>query len=144
MKKIIKNLVYNTETAHKIGEWQNAENYNDLNFYIETLYRKKTGEFFLHGDGNAASPYSKREQSGNARGTEEIVPLSYEQAREWAEKHLTVEEYIAAFGEPDESDKGKTPVNLYLSNVTVAKLKKQATIAKVSMAEYVENLINNE
>ena len=59
MKKIIKGKVYDTDTAQKVAEYSNNYPRSDLHFYEEELYRKKTGEFFLYGSGNAASKYSR-------------------------------------------------------------------------------------
>lgn len=40
MKKIIKNRVYDTSTAKKIGEFSNGLSYSDFDYLRETLYRK--------------------------------------------------------------------------------------------------------
>lgn len=53
MKKIIDGKMYNTETAKECGTWDNCE--YGFNRVEETLYRKKTGEFFIHGEGGANS-----------------------------------------------------------------------------------------
>ena len=42
---------YDTDTAEYVGRYKNTPYHNDTNFYEETLYRKKTGEFFLYGQG---------------------------------------------------------------------------------------------
>lgn len=47
--------MYNTETATEIDWQENTANRGDYSYYREYLYRKKTGEFFLYGYGNAAS-----------------------------------------------------------------------------------------
>ena len=47
MKKVINGLLYNTETAKEIG--YHSENFpGDFKYVCETLYKKKTGEYFLH------------------------------------------------------------------------------------------------
>lgn len=101
MRKIINGKMYNTATARLVGEYENGYYRNDFNWYEEQLYRKKTGEFFKYGRGNAMSPYAERCMGGMCGG-EKIVPISEEDAREFAEKKLTVEEYIEAFGEVEE------------------------------------------
>lgn len=52
MKKIINGKKYDTETAKEVAckAWYY---YGDLNFVIEKLYKKKTGEFFLYAAGGA-------------------------------------------------------------------------------------------
>lgn len=56
MKKIINGKKYDTETAREVAckAWGY---YGDLNFVFETLYKKKTGEFFLYGEGGANTSY---------------------------------------------------------------------------------------
>jgi len=57
MKKIINGKKYDTETATKLGE--DCRGYRgDIDFWSEELYRKKTGEFFLYGEGGARSQYN--------------------------------------------------------------------------------------
>ena len=51
MRKIINNKVYDTDTATWIGLSDNGHEYNDSAYSGETLYRKRTGEHFLHGEG---------------------------------------------------------------------------------------------
>jgi len=99
MKKTINNRKYNTETAKKLGEWENVLDVTDFHYYSEALYLKRNGEFFLHGTGNALSKYATSEGNNSWSGGSEIIPLTYEAAREWAEKHLDVEDYEAVFGE---------------------------------------------
>ena len=105
MKKIINGKSYDTTTAKAIGsEWESTVYVTDFDYFCEQLYRKKTGEYFLHGQGNAASKYSKSEGNNSWTGGSAIIPLTYDAAREWAEKHLNADEYESEFGVVDESD----------------------------------------
>jgi hypothetical protein len=105
MRKIINGKAYDTDKAKAIGrEWESTVYVTDFDYYCEQLYRKRTGEYFLHGQGNAASKYSRSEGNNSWTGGSAIIPLTYESAREWAEKHLDAEEYEAEFGVVDESD----------------------------------------
>lgn len=45
-KKIINGKLYNTETATLVGRWWNKYSIHDFKYCEESLYRKKTGEFF--------------------------------------------------------------------------------------------------
>lgn len=102
MKRIINGKMYNTETAKYIACFDNGLHHNDFSYYYEELYRKKTGEFFLYGEGGAASPYCEY-LPGNTRAYgENIIPLNLYEAKEWAENHLSVERYIEVFGEVEE------------------------------------------
>ena len=82
MKKVINGKMYNTETAEKVGEWDN-EKYGSYDYYGEELYRKKTGEFFIKAWGVG------------------IEPITEEEAKKWAER-LTGEEYEKIFGPVEE------------------------------------------
>lgn len=140
MKKVINGKVYDTNTAKKRGEYEPNPYKSDFNWFCEELYQKKTGEFFLYGDGNANSPYSKSCGQNEWCGSEAIIPMSYESAREWAEKHLSGDEYISIFGDPEESAE-KTALNLYIRKTTAEKLKQAAAKAGVTVSEYIEGLI---
>ena len=97
MKKIINGKQYNTETAKMVGYYWYGAN-NDFRHFEETLYRKKTGEFFMKGEGGPASRYTKSLGNNSWTGSKELIPLSIEEAKEWAEKHLEADEYEAIFG----------------------------------------------
>ncbi len=140
MKKIIKNKVYDTDTAKKLGEYENGYQ-NDFHWYCEELYQKKTGEFFLYGEGNAASPYTEKVDQNSWCGSWAIKPMSYDEAREWAEKKLDADEYISIFGEPQEDD-SRQSVNISLSAQKAAQLKQAAAKAGMTVSAYVESLIN--
>ena len=101
MKKIINGRRYDTTTATQVGG-AGYSHPGDFNFWVEYLYRKKTGEFFIHGIGGAMSKYAHRTGLNEWSGGEEIIPLSPEEARKWAEKHLEVEEFEQLFGEVEE------------------------------------------
>lgn len=85
MKKVINGRSYNTETAKELGYQTNGYANNDIYFTGETLYRKKTGEFFLYGEGGAYSIYG-RDFGMSRGGGEKIIPLSEDEAKNWAEK----------------------------------------------------------
>ncbi|MBO5384495.1 MAG: hypothetical protein J6A30_09370 [Ruminococcus sp.] len=140
MKKVINHKVYDTETAKKYGEYEPNPYRSDFHWFCESLYQKKTGEFFLYGDGNAASPYSKSCGQNEWCGTEIIRPLTYEEAQKWAEKHLDGDEYIRIFGDPEENSE-KIALNLYIRKDTAEKLKQAAAKAGITVSEYIEGLI---
>lgn len=107
MNKIIKGKRYDTDTAKYIAETSSREQGigpSDLKFWSETLYQKRTGEYFLFGDGGAMSRY--REPYGNSgfQPGYKIIPLTLDQAKEWAEKAMDADEYVAIFGPVEEED----------------------------------------
>jgi len=101
MKKIINGRRYDTNTAQFLG-YAGYSHSGDFSFWRETLYRKKTGEFFLHGIGGAMSRYARQIGQNEWTGGEEIIPLSPKKAQEWAEKHLEVEKFELIFGTCEE------------------------------------------
>ena len=57
MKKVINGKMYNTDTAKRMADWSYGYPGN-FEYYEEELYKKKTGEFFLYGEGGPRSKYS--------------------------------------------------------------------------------------
>lgn len=141
MKKIINGKSYDTTTAKRVGAWDNGHYTNDFHYCSEDLYQKKTGEFFLHGEGGALSCYASH--SGNSSGYGECIePLTYREAQKWAEEHLDGDEYCEIFGEPDESGEAVT-LGIQVSAEAAAKLKREAAKNGISQREQLEKWIMN-
>lgn len=141
MKKVINGKLYDTDTAQPMGEWDNGRYGRDFGRCFETLYKKRTGEFFLHGEGGPLSKYKESCGLNESCGGEKIIPLSYEKAQQWAEEHLDGDDYIKIFGEPEEGDE-KAELHVYISKATITKIKQAAGKAGVNVSEYIEKLIN--
>lgn len=135
MKKIIKGKQYNTETAERVGQWDNGHFTNDFNYCSEDLYRKKNGDFFLHGEGHALSIYAGHEGNSSGWG-EKIIPMTYAEAQEWAEKHLTGDEYEEIFGEIEEDD-SRTTINISLSTAEAEIIKRNAAQEGMTVSAYI-------
>ena len=102
MKTIINGRKYDTDTAKFIAtDWSDIPK-NDFAYWEESLYRKKTGEFFLYGYGGPMSIYSKTIGQNEWITGEKIIPMTIEQARAWGEKHMTVWSYEETFGAVEE------------------------------------------
>lgn len=140
MKKIINNRVYDTDTAKFMGYWNNGQPANDFSYCEEQLYRKRTGEFFLLGKGGAASGYAER--CGNMwQAGEAIRPLTYEEARQWAERRLDADDYIAIFGDPGEGeDQQAGPV--WIDGVTRKKLRQIKDKTGMQMMEIIAKAVD--
>lgn len=93
MKKIINGKRYDTETAELIKANGIKKDDNtvipnpvrktlSVENMVETLYQKRTGEFFLH-----------IEKKSGAK----ITPMAFEDARLWMENNSTADEYEAVF-----------------------------------------------
>lgn len=96
MKKIINGKRYDTETAEEIGFWRTERSVTDFSYCEETLYRKRTGEFFLYGEGGPSSPYAHAAYGTMGAG-EAIVPLTEGEAKTWVEQKLDSDTYEALF-----------------------------------------------
>lgn len=115
MKKVINGALYNTDTAQELGSTEPAGcSKRDFNYFRETLYRTKSGKYFLHGEGHGNSRYGVWHGNDGGWG-EKIMPMTLEEAMEWAERNLSGEEYIKIFGEPEEASGNKVPLNLSVS-----------------------------
>ena len=95
MKKIILGRRYDTETAELIGLFRDSCP-GQFDYVKEELYRKRTGEYFLYGEGGPRSRYAKSEGSTFSSGSD-IRRMTEDEAREWAEAHLSADEYEQAF-----------------------------------------------
>ena len=104
MKTIIRGLRYNTEAPQTvlIGEQDSigpggASSVSDFSYWKAGLYRTGGGRYFLAGRGGPMTRFATR--SGNAlTGGSKIIPLTEDEARQWAEQFLdaeTVEQYFA-------------------------------------------------
>lgn len=142
MKKVIRGRLYDTEKAVLVGEfYDEAMPEEDLSFYREELYRKRTGEYFLYGIGNAGSKYSVWRGS-TASGTEKIIPFSYQQAKEWAEENLPRAVYENEFGIPERND-DKTIMSFNLKIGNIEKLKVISAKQDKPMSSIIDELIEN-
>ena len=102
MKKIIDGKKYNTETAVEIARNGNGLSTSDSRWFEESLYKKRTGEFFLCGEGGPLSRYADTYPGGGWTYGERIIPISLEEAMTWAESVMDVDDYEAEFGEVEE------------------------------------------
>lgn len=142
MKKIINGKVYDTSTATLVSEWDNGLLHDRLNATEENLYQKKTGEFFLYGCGGPNTRYARIIDANNWSGGEKIIPLSYGEAQNWAEEHLSTDDYEKIFGKIAEDD-SKSVLTLYLSTACVEMAKREASKKGIPLSQYIENILGN-
>jgi len=140
MKKVINNKVYDTEAAKLLGSSNNGHRPNDFDYYEESLYRTKSGNYFLHGEGGANSRYGV--WHGNSGGPgEKIMPMSYSEATEWAQKNLDGDSYIRLFGNPGD---GEAKVTVTLSAAAKNRLDRMVAESGENLSATVERLIMGE
>ena len=140
MKKVIRGRLYDTETAKEIGSTAGgAESSRDFHYWEETLYKKRTGEYFLCCFGGAMSKYGVWHGNTGEPGTA-IKPLAYDDAKTWAEKALDGDEWVAEFGEPEENG-DRTTLNISVTVGAADIVKRSAQKAGKSVSEMIETLI---
>ena len=90
--KVIDGKMYDTRTAKAVYEYENEED-GMSPWYRETLYRKRTGEYFLYGES----------YDGSCRYCGGLImPYTLDAAMLWAELHCDGDEYEEIFGEVEE------------------------------------------
>ena len=138
MKKIINGRVYDTEKAHRLGYNGGGDGFHS---WHEELYQKRTGEFFLYGEGGPATKYAYYVDANNAwSGGNKIIPMTVETAMEWAEENLTAEEYEQIFGLPDE-DAEPVTLCIQLPADLTAKLREGASKSDSPLGKYITSLL---
>lgn len=138
MKKVINGKMYNTETAEKLAEWDNGL-WGNFKACAETLYRKRNGELFLHGDGGPMSIYAKPCEGGMV-GSQVIIPLSEKEARKWAEEHLNGDKYEAIFGIV-EDDESQATITISISADAMDRGQRTAAKRGISLPALIEALL---
>ena len=141
MKRVINGKLYNTDTAVELACYE-ANATDSLNYYSERLYRKRPGEYFIHGEGGARTRYAAATSDGWNRGGEAIFPLTAAEAREWAEQHISEEDFERLFcAVSEDGDTVKTSFDL--SPDLAAKLQDVAAERGVSRRAVIEELIKS-
>lgn len=142
MKKIIGGKMYDTETAREVGEWDNGlGGGGDFHAVEETLYRKRTGEYFLYGYGGPMSKYAEPYGSSGWQWGAKIRPLTYEEAREWAEQCLDADAYQEEFGPAPEGDGEAVHLHATISEAARRALDAEAARTGESRSAIVERLL---
>lgn len=140
MKKIINGKVYDTDTAKAVGEWSNGLTWRDFGCIEETLYKKRTGEYFLFGEGGAMTGYAERVGGNGYSGGSRIMPYTFDEAKRWCEEKLTAEGYEAEFGAVAE-DESRRQICISISTTASETLKRRSSEAGLSVSAYIESLI---
>jgi hypothetical protein len=138
MKKMINGKRYDTNAAKKIAEWTSPTK-DTASKYTETLYRKRTGEFFLHGWGNEKSPYGQNVTMNAKEPGEKIIPMNKDEAWKWAIAHADIEEFAKHF-----EDDGKVTTSIMLSRDAAELLAVLADSYGMTKSRIIEDLIRGE
>lgn len=139
MKKVINGRLYDTDKARRIGRDDGGS--DSMTVWSETLYQKRTGEYFIHGEGGAMTKYAASTEYGNWRSGQKIIPLTAATAREWAEEHLTADEYADIFGLPEEGEDAET-LHAQIDAALMARLRARAADDGISLRECLERVLS--
>ena len=137
MQRRIKTQMYDTNTARLIGEYINHINDETVH---ETLYKKRTGEYFLH--------IKPKKSDNNVFSIQEsIQPISYAKAKEWFKKANKTDKDLATdnvynyeFGIPAKSEE-REMTTIKLSRLAKRKLERMSIKQGISQSEIIEKLI---
>lgn len=133
MKKVINGKLYDTDTATLMAVWRNMGDTGNFGYCEETLYRKRTGEFFLYGYGGPMTKYAVSTGSNSWSGGEMIIPLTLSAAQEWAEEHLDGDDYQKIFGEVAEDD-SRTVLSVSLPASVASRIRMMASEKGISVS----------
>lgn len=137
MRKVIDGRTYDTDTAARVGSWDNGLEQSDLGRIDATLHRKRTGEYFLHEKGGPMTPFAERDGLGGWASGAMITPLSAAEAMRWAEGHLGADEYEAEWGLPE--DDGST-TTVRMRTVAYDAIRREAARRGMSIIDMVSEL----
>jgi hypothetical protein len=149
MRQRINDKIYDTDSANLIGRWENDLPHSSPAWCTETLYQKKTGEYFLHGKGGKRSNYRgvsdtqyfvNNKMQHMSYASEKIIPLTYKAARAWAKSNMSEEEYEAVFGEVAENY-STVRLTAHIRTNLAEKVKRIAYKNGLSLSAYVENIL---
>lgn len=133
MKKIINGKLYDTTTAREVASCYHGEGPRDFRHYSETLYRKRTGEYFLAGEGGPMTHYAASTGQNSWSGGEKIIPLTYKEATEWAEREMDADDYQEEFGPVSEGE--RVTMSISLPADVADRIRKTAAAEGISVSE---------
>lgn len=126
-KKVIDGRRYDTDTAREVGK---STCIDEAHRWIDTLYRKNTGEYFLHRwIGNGEQVFE-----------EWLIPMKTNEAKDWAKENLTADECNRIL-ESSEDNQTKRTVTFSLTEATIEKISQTAVRNGCSKSEVIERVM---
>lgn len=137
MKKIVNGKVYDTGKARFLGGDGGGDGFYR---WSEELFQKRTGEFFLYGEGGPATKYAYSVGQNQWSGGSKIIPLDVKAARQWVEEHLDADDYEQIFGLPDE-DAEPVLISMRLPAQLAAAARQRAAEDGIALTTVVERAL---
>ena len=137
MIKQIRGRKYDTERATVVGTVRTmASNMREVQHIEKTLYRKRTGEYFL---------YSVRVDAGTdaSSPTWDIEPMTPLEAERWAKKNFKKEDFIVAFPPEGESSGARVTTSISLKRENYEKIKELAMRSNMPLRKFLDRVIQN-
>ncbi len=98
MKKILNGFRYDTEKAILIGHAEPTPNIRDFSYWEAGLYvTKRSHSFFIAGHGGPMSRFGRSTGQNEWSGGSDLIPISKEEALEFAEQFLEPEGFERYF-----------------------------------------------
>ncbi len=91
MKKIINGQRWDTEKANLVCEISEGAVGDFRHFKAELYQTKRSKRFFLAGEGGPMTVFAHHCADGSTSGGSDIIPLSDEDARRYAEQYASTE-----------------------------------------------------
>ncbi len=96
MKRVINRLVYDTDSAERVHEYDNGLSRSDFKSYSEALYKTAAGRWFIAGEGGPMTHYARSAGDNSTTGGEGLRVVLPDEALEWLESHDASPETISA------------------------------------------------
>ncbi|MDR1537285.1 MAG: hypothetical protein LBU32_04685 [Clostridiales bacterium] len=145
MKKYIGHRTLNTEAAAELGRHSSSTE-DEYAGISETLYKSRTGVYFIHAEGNASALYkmlSGRHCRRWAKGGN-IRVLDYDEAKEWSVKYLPHDLYEAEFGDiKGAKNEKKEQIGLKLPQDMKALLEELAAKTQYSLSGITSDILSS-
>lgn len=145
----INGLSYDPQKAKEIMTWDNGYARTDNRFAENTIYKKRTGEYFLYGRGGAGSEYAQPVKSDpGSMGEGDIIrPLTIEETKNLIlkneENSLNDDVYEREFGAIKQDTK-KVIKTYSLKQSTADKIDRIAKEQGKTRGEIIDQVFENE
>jgi len=131
MKKVINGVLYNSDNAKQVGVYGHVTGGNVVK--TETLYKTREGNYFI----------LERDMAGGmGAASGRMIPLSAQQANDWAKKHLGEYPYAAEFKTGSQEEPREKTLPIALPSDLVHKLEQLQAAQGKTIAQIIESALD--